>query len=134
MKEIDTLFIIDNDPITISTIRKILDNSVRYKTLSTYGNGQLAINGIKKQLRNKKSLPEIIFLDINMPVMDGWQFLEEFVKLPISNSVKINIVTSSIDLETYENWEFYNDLTHHSITFTTKPLNKDKMEQITHPV
>lgn len=133
MKKINSIFIVDDDAITVFGIRKMLDNTVSYNTISTYGNGRLAIDGIKKALRTDKAIPEVIFLDINMPIMDGWQFLEEFVELPISNNIRINIITSSIDPVDHENWEFYNKKTHHLITFNTKPIRMDKIANITKP-
>jgi len=68
-----------------------------------------------------------------MPIMDGWQFLEEFIGLPIKNKVRINIVTSSIDPLDYKNWEVFNEKTDHLITFNTKPIKLDKIAEITKP-
>jgi len=130
MKTIDSIFIIDDDPITVFGIRKLLDKNVEFNTISTYGNGKLALDGIKKVLSAGKSLPEVIFLDINMPIMDGWQFLEEFVELPIVEKIRVNIVTSSIDPADYKNWEFYNEKSHHMITFNTKPLTGISIAEI----
>ncbi|WP_246200107.1 response regulator [Maribacter luteus] len=47
--------------------------------------------------RQGEQLPDVIFLDLNMPIMDGWEFSYEFVKLPLENIPRINIVSSSID-------------------------------------
>jgi len=133
MKKINSIFIIDDDPITVFGIRKMLGTNVEFKTISTYGNGQLAIDGIKQVLTDNKSVPEVIFLDINMPIMDGWQFLEEFIELSIEEKVRINIVTSSIDPADYQNFEYYNDKSHHQITFNTKPIKSSEIATITKP-
>ena len=131
MKTINSIFIIDDDPITVFGIRKMLDSSVEFKTISTYCNGKLALDGIIKVLKNDKAIPEVIFLDINMPIMDGWQFLEEFIVLPIEEKVRINIVTSSIDPADHAKWEYYNDKSHHLITFNTKPIRGAQIAAIT---
>lgn len=131
MKTINSIFIIDDDPITVFGIRKLLDKNVEFNTISTYGNGKLAIDGITKTLTAGKPIPEVIFLDINMPIMDGWQFLGEFIELPITEKVRVNIVTSSIDPADYKNWEFFNEKSHHMITFNTKPITRKSIVEIT---
>ena len=88
-------------------------------------------DGIKKKLKQKERIPQIIFLDINMPIMDGWEFLEAFIKLPISDKIRINIVTSSIDPFDKQQWEFYKNKSHHLITFNLKPIDRNKIEEIT---
>ncbi|MDV7140930.1 response regulator [Maribacter sp. TH_r10] len=134
MKKINSIYIVDDDPITVFGIRKMLDTSIEFNSSSTYVNGQLAIDAIKHTLISDERTPEVIFLDINMPIMDGWQFLEEFIELPIKEKIIINIVTSSIDPADIENWEFYRKKTHHIIRFNNKPITKAKIIEITQPV
>ena len=100
-------------------------------SIKTYGNGKLAIDAIIDMMEDDTKIPEVIFLDINMPIMDGWQFLEEFIALPIQQKVRINIVTSSIDPHDKENWEYYKDKTHHTITYNHKPIRKKEIADIT---
>lgn len=123
--------IIDDDPITVFGIRKMLRPVTDCDEVSSYANGKLALDGIKDIHQQNKKVPDVIFLDINMPIMDGWQFLEEFIALPIDKKVRINIVTSSIDpydLQTYEN---YKRKTDHILTYNTKPILRTQIEAIT---
>ena len=131
MTKINSIFIIDDDPITVFGIRKMLSTVTSCDNISTFINGKLAIDTIRQLSEENQELPEVIFLDINMPIMDGWQFLEEFITLPIHKKIRINIVTSSIDAYDKENWESYQKKTDHLITFNNKPIQRKDIEAIT---
>lgn len=131
MRKINFISIVDDDPIMVFGIKKMLLSEVDCGLVESYQNGKLAIDSIKSCIREKRRLPEIIFLDINMPIMDGWQFLEEFIGLPITKKVRINIVTSSIDPHDLQLWESYSKQTHHVITFNNKPIKKHEIAAIT---
>lgn len=131
MKKIDLISIIDDDPITIFGIKKMLDSLEISNEINTYLNGKIAIDAIREGIEQGERIPEVIFLDINMPIMDGWQFLDEFLELPIRDCIRINIVTSSIDPLDRQNWEHYKGLTHHQIDFRNKPICKEDIVQMT---
>ncbi|MFD0798135.1 two-component system response regulator [Maribacter chungangensis] len=131
MRKVNFISIVDDDPITVFGIRKMLNATVECNIVESHINGKLALESIKERIAMSKPLPEIIFLDINMPIMDGWQFLEEFIKLPITKNVKVNIVTSSIDPYDIEQWNFFKSKTKHTITFNNKPIKKLEMVEIT---
>lgn len=130
MQMIDYISIVDDDPITIFGIRKLLDLTVNVNKIDTFSNGKSALDSILCKMENNEPLPQIIFLDLNMPIMDGWEFLEAFIKLPIAEKVRINIVTSSIDSYDINQWHNYRTRTHHLITFNNKPLKKLDLENI----
>ncbi len=131
MKKISEITIIDDDPITVFGLRKLIGSIVECGAIESYANGKLAYEGISEKIHNNQPIPKIIYLDINMPIMDGWEFLKVFLELPISEIVRINIVTSSIDPYDKKQWEFYKDNTHHLITFNQKPIDRSKIEEIT---
>ena len=98
MKKIDTICIIDDDEIyQLFTKKAIQKLDISKRTLSFY-NGEDAINYIKNLIQTDEHLPDIILLDINMPFMDGWQFMDEFMKIKeqIKQKTTIYIVSSSI--------------------------------------
>ena len=130
MRTLNSVFIVDDDPIIVFGIKKMLSNLVVCEKVSSFSNGQLAIDGIKDTMKQGIPVPDVIFLDINMPIMDGWQFLAEFIQLPIKQKVRINIVTSSIDKADRKMWNFYECQSHHLITYNNKPLKKDEMREI----
>ena len=131
MSKIKSIYIIDDDPITVFGIRKLLSSIEASKAVDTFSNGKLAIDNLRQIIENEEKLHEVIFLDINMPVMDGWQFLEEFITLPLQNKIRVNIITSSIDLADKENWESFNSKTPHTITYNNKPISKMEISKIT---
>lgn len=131
MKKINFICIIDDDPITVFGMRKMLDSINTVNSIHTFINGKLAIDSIKEIIKKNEELPEIIFLDINMPIMDGWQFLEEFIALPIAHKVRINIITSSIDSQDEKNWKLYKEKTHHTVTYNNKPMRRQEIAKLT---
>ncbi len=131
MEKVNSIYIVDDDPITVFGIRKILDSIVEYKYIDSFINGQVALDFILKALDRGAIMPDVIFLDINMPIMDGWQFLEEFIALPIKKKVRINIITSSIDINDKERWELYKEKTHHLVAYNNKPIQRDQLIEIT---
>jgi len=95
MKKYKTICIIDDEPINQFIVRTIIKTiSTEIKTLS-YENGEEAILSLTQSLVSKDHLPDIILLDINMPVMGGWQFMDEFIKLQFDKKISIYILTSS---------------------------------------
>lgn len=91
------VFVVDDDKIFHFIIRKLLiSNNINVEP-RFFENGLQAIEGIKSKLDNEEAAPDLILLDINMPILDGWQFLEEFKKLKkrIQKEISIYIISSS---------------------------------------
>ncbi|NNE75840.1 MAG: response regulator [Pricia sp.] len=131
MTKIDRICIIDDDPITVFGIRKMLNLVVACDNIKAFVNGKLAFDAIKKTFEEEGKVPDVIFLDINMPIMDGWQFLEAFIALPIQQEVRVNVVTSSIDPFDIQKWENYKRKTKHTISFNNKPIRKEDIAKMT---
>ncbi len=122
MINISTIYIIDDDAITIFGIKKILKRTVSYDTIFEFENGAQALNNIVSNLTEKGTTPDVIFLDLNMPIMDGWQFLEALLKITIEKKLIINIVTSSIDPADVQTWKIFKTKTQHQLNFKVKPI------------
>jgi len=92
--------------------------------INVFGNGKNAIDFIKENAANTELLPEIIFLDINMPVLDGWGFLEDYILLmpELGKKITIYIVSSSISPHDVEKAKTLNAVA----DFIVKPFTKEK--------
>ncbi len=92
------IWIIDDDAIYQKIIHKLIERSGVISSHTSFTNGNEAINALKNTLNENELLPDIILLDINMPVMDGWEFMEEIktIKSKINKRIIIYMVSSSI--------------------------------------
>jgi len=91
------IFLVDDDKIYQFTAKKTLESMGVGENISVYFDGQQAIQFIQNNLSEPENLPDVIFLDINMPVMDGWQFVDEFRKLNLPKKIRLYMVSSSVD-------------------------------------
>lgn len=106
--------IIDDDPIFVYGTKKVMKEVDFCSDVIVYNNGQDAINGLRNLVEEKKELPSLIFLDLNMPVMDGWEFLDDFITIPNNNIEKVHVyvISSSIDANDFiraRNYEIVNN-------------------------
>ena len=96
----NNVFVVDDDKIFHFIIKKLLLNNNINVSPDFFENGLEALEGIKSKLDNGENPPDLILLDINMPVLDGWQFLEEFklLKKFLKKEISIYIISSSDNL------------------------------------
>lgn len=99
MKNKATVCVIDDDEIFQFITKKSFERLNRNDDLLFFQNGEDALIYMKGALTGDNPKPDVIFLDINMPIMDGWDFLNELQKLNQANAELPNIymVSSSID-------------------------------------
>lgn len=95
MTQVKTITIVDDDTIFVFLTKKTIEQSKLVELKSVFTNGLDALNFLKDNKCNIDLLPEIILLDLNMPIMNGWQFLHEFTKLHPNMGKKIAIYICS---------------------------------------
>jgi CheY-like chemotaxis protein len=95
------VLLVDDDNVCNFLSTKLLQRLGFVNDIHTAVNGEEAINLFNDYYKGSRHLPDIILLDLSMPVMDGFEFIEAFrrLKLPNKENVKIIIVTSSFDPE-----------------------------------
>ncbi|MCW3121545.1 MAG: transcriptional regulator [Flavipsychrobacter sp.] len=118
------VFIIDDDKLFVFLTRKTITTTHISTQISEFNDGQDAINYLKEIAGNEELLPDIILLDLSMPIMDGWEFLEEYTAiLPLMNKkIKLYIFSSSISPHDIERAKEIPAVT----DFIIKPLFKEK--------
>ena len=124
--------IIDDDPVYQFTAKKIVELSHRAGKIHQFTSGDEALTYLSDHREGYLELPDILLLDLNMPVTDGWMFLDAYRKLKPSLCKKmlIYIVTSSIDPRDIAHAKSYPEV----IEFISKPLDIDRIQGILTPI
>src|SRR3954454_17966921 len=122
------LCFVDNDEVYLFLIRKMIEKKYTTDKLLEFYNGLEAIEFIKENIEDTHLLPDIIFLDINMPVMDGWEFIESFkrIKNEIRKPVTIYMVSSSVDDADIDRAKNIKEISE----FICKPMTIEKVNDI----
>jgi CheY-like chemotaxis protein len=122
------VYLIDDDDIYVFLTKKTILRVMDEVDVEVFSDGLKAITHLKKIQNQPELLPDVIFLDLNMPVMDGWEFLEEYEELAPSfaRTNELYIVSSSISPHEMERSKNINSVSE----FIIKPLVKEKFLEI----
>lgn len=124
---LEKILCIDDDPITLMLCKMVITKALFSNEIATAKNGEEALkyyDTLKITSTIKK--PQLIFLDLNMPVMNGWEFLDSFVTAEYSeyHDTKVIILSSTIDPQDLEKSKKYPMV----IDFLSKPISKEMLE------
>jgi CheY-like chemotaxis protein len=119
-------YIIDDDKLTVKLMSILIAKSKFCEETQSFHNAQHAIEKLKASALDDGILPDAILLDLNMPVMDGWQFLDEFILLALKKEISIFIMTSSIDPADIEMAKKYSVVKH----YIMKPITAEKLHKL----
>jgi CheY-like chemotaxis protein len=117
--------LIDDDDIYQFLLKKELRHTNLVERINLFSDGRKAMEYFKENLDNQDTLPDVIFLDINMPIMNGWRFLEEFKSLKnhINKKIIIYMVSSSFDDRDVQRSQEYSEVTDYII----KPVKRSNL-------
>lgn len=128
MRTLTKICIVDDDDIYRFTIERTLESLELATKTMTFSDGEQAINFISDHHNEDAELPDIIFLDIDMPVMDGFQFMEEYEKIKsnVAKDMTIYMVSSSmdpVDIDSAKKIASISD-------YIVKPISSDRLKSI----
>lgn len=131
---LQTVFIIDDDPITIKICELVIQNTKFSQSIVSFPNGKEAIDFFSdffeksKRTENEHKAPELILLDLNMPIMNGWEFMEEYIRKYAARleNTDIAILSSSVNPQDFMKSQQYDVI----IDFINKPLTVDLVNEL----
>jgi CheY-like chemotaxis protein len=126
--KINTLFVIDDDKIYHFLLKNLFKQNGIEVATSFFNNGQEAIEAIKNA-KDGKMIPDLILLDVNMPIMNGWQFIEEYNKLvdSLPRASVIYMISSSNDEVDINKAKGYSKIVK---DYLLKPICKEDLAKI----
>jgi CheY-like chemotaxis protein len=127
---LDRILCVDDDPITLMLCRKVIEKAMFSKITDSAQNGEDALHYFDRLItENDTSYPQLILLDLNMPVMGGWEFLDNFSKDIYSNffsETKVIVLSSTIDPHDIDKSKNYPMV----IDFMSKPITTMLLEDL----
>jgi CheY-like chemotaxis protein len=120
------LLVIDDDDINIFIIKKIVEKTGYDINMVSKSNGQQAIDYLNDVISANQPIPHLILIDINMPVMNGWEFVEAYQSLGIEQRVDLYILSSSVYENDIEKTKSYSTVK----GFISKPLSIERLTEL----
>jgi CheY-like chemotaxis protein len=128
IKTTDLVMLVDDNDTDNFISKRIIEITKFSSRVEVKNSGKSALDYLRENQNNVQNLPNIIFLDINMPIVDGFVFLYEFDKFNelVKNKCKIIILSSSDNKRDID--KIVNN--NHVIKFITKPLTESALDEI----
>jgi CheY-like chemotaxis protein len=119
------IMLVDDNSIDNYVSKIVTEKENIAETITVKSSAIEALDYLKAQAGN---FPELIFLDIKMPIMDGFEFLLEFSKFTVDKKANCAIVMLSSSISNADMEAASND--EHVIDYLSKPLSKDKLNKV----
>ncbi len=120
--------LVDDEDIVLFINERIIRNSGIAERFVKHKNGAYAIDYLKNNINMPENLPDFIFLDLNMPIMDGKTFMDNYEELPdgVKEKSKVIILSSSLDVRDKD----YFKENKHVIGYLAKPLSDNDLSEV----
>ena len=124
----ERVLLIDDNDIDNFINERMITTNMFSKTVVIKNSAEAALQFLKDNEGSESAMPQLIFLDLNMPVMDGFGFLEEFEKLSerVKKNAKVIVLSSSISPEDINRAS----TNQYVVKYVNKPLNEKYLEAI----
>jgi CheY-like chemotaxis protein len=129
---LDKIFCVDDDAITLMLCKKVIERVGFAKEIITAQNGEEALayfQDLAKELALNPDYPKLILLDLNMPIMNGWEFLDAYQESGYQNifkEAKFIVLSSTIDPQDVDKAKKYSAV----LDFLSKPITKEMLEEL----
>ena len=127
MNKFNRAWIVDDDTVYIYGLKSLMKYVNFCDQSEVYKDGFEAIN--KLQLIAKydpDELPDVILLDIKMPVWDGWEFIKHFENITVKKDIKLYVVTASLNPDDRKKAENFNIVSN----FFLKPVTTVELREM----
>ncbi len=121
-------WIIDDDKVYIYGLKRLIKLVKFSENVQIYYDGYQAVNQILllKKYKRIEEIPDVILLDINMPVWDGWEFIKHADLKKINKKIILYVVSSSIKSDDLKKAQELEEVTN----FVVKPITTDKLKSM----
>ena len=125
---IDLVMLVDDNDTDNFISKRIIEITKFAKRVEVKNSGKSALDYLRENQDNVEDLPNLIFLDINMPIVDGFVFLYEFEKFNETSKDKCKVIILSSSDNKRDIDKIVNN--NHVIKFITKPLTETALEEV----
>ena len=126
MQKFNMVWLIDDDEIFCFSAEQIIALSNFSKEVRCFPNGMAALDAIRELEAGFEKVPDVVFLDVNMPVLDGWQFLDSIKDSTMAKHLKIYMLSSSIDSIDLQRASEYSLVS----KYITKPISIKTLQEL----
>ena len=122
------VMIVDDDDVNNFLCKKIISLARFSENIQTFIDADSALKYLKSNMNASGELPDIIFLDINMPIKNGWDFLKEYEKIKedLAKPIQIYMLSSSVYEEDVTRAKSMDVI----VDYISKPLSESVLQKI----